>query len=143
MRRPPLPAARTFNRAPRFSVPNFGMRTKRAEYAIRTSFSFHESHPGDTTFFHLPFFLFLPFFFAKRKKEKKTREEKSLCRTLVRNKTSERRVIIEAFHLISIARGYDMEGEGGERCGAFICFFFFCCATSLKSEILHRGEIKK
>lgn len=107
MRRPPLPAARTFNTAPRFSVPNFGMRTNAPNTRLGRR-SFHESHPGDTTFSFL-FLLFLLFFFAKKKKKK--REEESLCRTLCGIKVSERRVIIEAFHLISIARGYDMERE--------------------------------
>lgn len=64
--------------APRFSVPNFGMRTNAPNTRLGRR-CFRESHPGDTTFFPPPFFFF-PFFFSLQK----AREEESLCGT-VRN----------------------------------------------------------
>lgn len=139
MRRPPLPAARTFNTAPRFSVPNFGMRTNAPNTRLGRR-SFHESHPGDTTFSFL-FLLFLLFFFAKKKKE----ERRGIAvQNTVRNK-SERTTRDHRSFPFNQHRERVWYGKGGERCGAFMGakYLFFCCATSSKSEILHRGEIKK
>lgn len=123
--------------APRFSVPNFGMRTNAPNTRLGRR-CFRESHPGDTTFFPPPFFFF-PFFFSLQK----AREEESLCGTVrnIKRTTRDHRSFPFNQHR---ERDWYIEGKGREMRSFYGSeVFVFCRATWSKSEILHRGEIKK